>query len=174
MDIQLKQEIQEEIQRYHLPRYAEIPNVGLYLNQAAKFINEYLDPFCDMNITESMISNYVKKHLVASPRKKQYDRDQLATLLFIAFAKSVLSLNNIELLLDLQKQTYESHIAYDYFCCEFENVLQYVFGLRSSMAEIGEEDNDVKSLFQNIIITLVHKIYLDHNFRAIRTARDAG
>lgn len=167
MDIQLEREVLEEIRNYHLPRYSEIPNVGLYLNQVAKFINEYLAPFCDMNITESMISNYVKKHLVSNPKKKQYDREQLAYLIFIAFAKSILSLNNIQALLKLQKETYESGVAYEYFCCEFENVLQYVFGLKDNMDDIGNDDSDAKFLFRNVIITLVHKIYLDHCFRAI-------
>lgn len=167
MDIQLKKEVLEEIRNYHLPRYSEIPNVGLYLNQVARFINEYLAPFCDMNITESMISNYVKKHLVSNPKKKQYDREQLAYLIFIAFAKSILSLNNIQALLKLQKETYESEVAYEYFCCEFENVLQYVFGLKDKMDEIGNDDSDAKFLFRNVIITLVRKIYLDHCFRAI-------
>ena len=67
----------------------------------------------------------------------------------------------------LQKETYESGVAYEYFCCEFENVLQYVFGLKDNMDDIGNDDSDAKFLFRNVIITLVHKIYLDHCFRAI-------
>lgn len=167
MEIQLNQDTLHRIETYHLPRYTEIPNVGLYLNQAARFINEYLEPFCDMNITESMISNYVKKHLVANPQKKQYTREQLAYLLFIAVAKSVLSLDNIQCLLTLQKQTYDSQIAYDYFCCEFENILQYVFGIKDTLDTIGKDDNDMKLLFRNVINTVAHKIYLDHCFRAV-------
>lgn len=170
MEIQIDQKVLQDIEGYRLPRYMEIPNVGLYLNQAARFINEYLEPFCDMNITESMISNYVKKHLVAHPEKKQYNRDQLAYLLFIAVAKSVLSLDNIQCLLTLQKQTYDSKTAYDYFCCEFENILQYVFGLKESMDKIGNDTNDMKLLFHNVINTVVHKIYLDHCFHAIGKA----
>lgn len=167
MEIQLNQDTLRRIETYHLPRYTEIPNVGLYLNQAARFINEYLEPFCDMNITESMISNYVKKHLVANPQKKQYNREQLAYLLFIAVAKSVLSLDNIQCLLTLQKQTYDSQIAYDYFCCEFENILQYIFGIKDTLDTIGKDDNDMKLLFRNVINTVAHKIYLDHCFRTV-------
>lgn len=167
MEIQLNQNTLRRIETYHLPRYTEIPNVGLYLNQAARFINEYLEPFCDMNITESMISNYVKKHLVANPQKKQYNREQLAYLLFIAVAKSVLSLDNIQCLLTLQKQTYDSQIAYDYFCCEFENILQYIFGIKDTLDTIGKDDNDMKLLFRNVINTVAHKIYLDHCFRTV-------
>lgn len=167
MDIQLNQDVVDAIRSYRLPRYHEIPDVGLYLNQAAKYINTYMQPFCDMNITESMISNYVKKHLVTNPEKKQYSREQLAYLLFIAVAKTVLPLDHIQLLLDIQKQTYDSRIAYDYFCCEFENMLQYVFGAKKSLETVGQDTNDAKFLFRNIIVTAAHKIYLDHCFHMI-------
>lgn len=150
---------------YHLPRYTEIPNVGLYLNQVAKFINEYLAIFEDMTITESMISNYVKKHLISNPTKKQYSREQIAYLLFVALAKSVLSLSQIQMLFDIQKEQYSSSVAYDYFCMEFENVLQYVFGVKEKMEEIGTEASSAKILLRNTIITVVRKIYLDYSFR---------
>lgn len=164
MEIQLNQDVLDAIRLYSLPRYHEIPEVGLYLNQVAKYVNIYMRPFCDMNITEAMIGNYVKKRLVANPREKQYSREQLAYLLFIAVAKSVLSLNHIQLLLDIQKQTYDSQVAYDYFCCEFENALQYVFGIKSSMDNVGEETDDAKFLLRNVIVAATHKIYLDHCF----------
>lgn len=167
MEIQLKREVLEAIQSYSLPRYHEIPDVGLYLNQVARYINIYMQPFCDMNITEAMIGNYVKKRLVANPQKKQYSREQLAYLLFIAVAKSVLSLNHIQLLLDIQKQTYDSQVAYDYFCCEFENMLQYVFGIKASVETVGEDASDAKFLLRNVIVSATHKIYLDHCFGMI-------
>ena len=40
--------------------------------------------------------------MIANPVKKQYDRDQIAYLLVIAIAKSVLSLEHIQVLFDLQ------------------------------------------------------------------------
>lgn len=169
MEIQLSQDVVEAIRSYRLPRYHEIPDVGLYLNQAAKYINTYMQPFCDMEITESMISNYVKKHLVSNPEKKQYSREQLAYLLFIAVAKAVLPLDHIQLLLEIQRQTYSSQVAYDYFCSEFENILQYVFGLKPSAETVGTDNNDAKFLFRNIIVTAAHKIYLDHCFHMIKT-----
>ena len=167
MELQLNEEILEAVKDYRLPRYHEIPDVGLYLNQVAKYINGYLEPFSDMSITESMISNYVKKRLVSNPQRKQYNREQLAYLIVIAVAKSILSLENVGQLLELQKQTYSCEVAYDYFCDEFENVLQYVFGLRETMEQVGEDQNDAKFLFRNIIITVAHKIYLDQCFLAL-------
>ena len=43
---------------FRMPRYDELPNVGLYLEQTVKYINECLSPL-NIPVTSSMISNYV-------------------------------------------------------------------------------------------------------------------
>ena len=53
---------------YRMPRYKEIPNVGLYLEQTVKYINECLAPI-EISITPSMLSNYVKKGYIDRPKK---------------------------------------------------------------------------------------------------------
>ena len=83
-----------------LPEYDQIPNVGLYLEQVTKYVNEYLEPMGCAPLTGSMISNYVKKDLLRNPIKKQYDREHIARLLLIAVSKTVLSLEDIARLLD--------------------------------------------------------------------------
>jgi hypothetical protein len=168
MNLKLSDETLFLVKNYHLPRYHEIPDVGLYLHQVVGYINEYLEPFTDMAITESMVSNYVKQHLIDSPKKKLYNQEQIACLLSISIIKSVLSLDDVRHLLDIQRKSYPSHIAYDYFCNEFENILQYVFGVKNTVENIGSDSNDVKILFRNVIITATHKIYLDHCFHAYK------
>lgn len=160
MEHKLNQEISEYVREFKLPKYEEIPNVGLFLEQTAKYISEYLEPL-GFSITGSMISNYVKKKLVANPIKKQYDREQIAYLFFIAIAKSVMSLEDIQVIINLQKNTYQSKVAYEYFCEEFQNVLFYVFGLKDSLEDVGTTQSDEKHILRNIIITVAHKVYLD-------------
>ena len=53
-----------------LPSFDEIPDMGLYLEQTTNFIARYLDPLLDTELTSSMISNYVKKGLIARTEKK--------------------------------------------------------------------------------------------------------
>ena len=172
MNEMTKEMITAPIRDFHFPKYDEIPNVGLYLEQITKYINEYLAPFEDLTITASMISNYVKKGLIANPVKKQYYREQIAYLFFIAAAKSVLSLDNIALFLEMQKSTYSAQKAYDYFCLEFENVLPYVFGLKESLDTIGVDNTDEKIMLRNTIITVAHKIYLEKCFHATRLEKE--
>ncbi len=161
---EIRKEIAKSIENFHLPEYDAIPDVGLYLEQVVKYIAEYLEPLEGMSITGSMIGNYVKKGLIDNPIRKQYNREQIAYLIFIAIAKSVLSLEDIQLLIEMKMKRYDSKTAYEYFCREFENVLQHVFGLKDNLEEIGNTKTDTKIMLRNTIVTVAHKIYLDKYF----------
>ena len=123
MEQLLKEAIKASVQNFRLPTYEEIPDVGLYLEQTAQYVADRLAPLQSVSITPSMVSNYVKQGLIESPVKKLYYRDQIAYLFFIAAAKTVLSLEDIQTLIRLQKQTYDTKTAYRYFSQEFENIL---------------------------------------------------
>lgn len=172
MTEQAKAQIADSIREFQLPTYSEIPNVGLYLEQTAKYVTECLEPLDEGPVTGSMISNYVKKGLIDNPVKKQYDRDQIAYVIFIAVAKSVLSMENIRALVTVQKQTYTAQRAYDYFRSEMANVMQYVFGIKDNLDVVGVDDTDEKNLLRNTIITVVHKVYLNKCFAHMSSAAE--
>lgn len=161
--------LSEDIKNFSLPKYNEIPNVGLYLEQTAKYISEYLEPLEQNALTGSMISNYVKKGLVSNPVKKQYNREQIAYLIFIAIAKSVLSIEDIKTTIEIQKKSYSSERAYNYFESEFKNIINFVFGITENLQEIGTDSTEQKTLLRNIIITIAHKVYLEKNFKHFNT-----
>lgn len=156
-----KEQIAASVRDFRLPRYNEIPNVGLYLEQATKFICEYLAPLGEYTLTPSMISNYVKKGLIANPVKKQYSREQIAYLFFIAIAKSVLSLDALAGFIKLQQQTYTLPKAYNYFAEEFENLLKFTFELQDTIEMSGEDNTDEKRLLFTCIVAAVQKVYLE-------------
>lgn len=167
MKQETKQQIAGSIQAFRLPRYNEIPNVGLYLEQATKYVGEYLAPLGEYTLTPSMISNYVKKGLIASPVKKQYGREHIAYLFFIAVAKSVLSLDALTGFIKLQQQTYTLPKAYDYFAGELENLLLFTFELKDTMEMVGEDNTDEKRLLYTCIVAAVQKVYLEKCLEAI-------
>lgn len=183
--MKINNETLELIKQHRLPSYNEIPNVGLYLEQTSKYINEYLEPVMDTAVTGSMISNYVKKKLVANPVKKQYYRDQVAMLTVIAVLKSVISLDKVKMLLEMEisGQTEE---FYNWFCSEFGRALRNAFsvedgtgaGMRGQSAgddagkvtdgkrasENAEQTADAgghRELIRKILITAAHKIYIE-------------
>lgn len=111
---------QEELVGFSLPRYSQIPDIGLLLEQTVRLINGYLEPLGSVSLTSSMVSNYVKHGIIERAVKKQYGRDQLAYLVFIAIAKTALSLDDIARLIELQRGYCALELAYDRFCDEFE------------------------------------------------------
>lgn len=172
MTEQCKQAIAAPVRQFCLPRYHEIPDVGLYLDQVTKYICNHLSPLQEGCITGSMVSNYVKKRLIANPVRKQYGREQIAYLIFIALAKNVLSLDNIARFIRLQQQTYTAEVAYNYVCRELENVLQYVFGVKDTLDSVGSESTDEKFMLRDTIIAVAHKIYLEKCFAAMAQGQD--
>ena len=55
------------VEQLKLPSYQEVPAMGLYLKQVVNYINQCLAPLGNIKITSSMVSNYVKHDLIASP-----------------------------------------------------------------------------------------------------------
>lgn len=167
-DAELEQKLRESIQGFRLPRYQEIPDVGLFLEQTVRLVNGYLRPLGGIELTPSMVSNYVKQKLLPPPVKKQYGREQLAYLIFMAAAKTVLPLEDIRLLFALQREHYEPETAYNYFCDEFENVLQFIFGSKPALEQVGVSRSPVKALLRTMILTTAHRIRLDKFLEELR------
>lgn len=155
---------------FRLPRYAQLPTVGLYLEQTVQYINQALSPLGYLELTSSMVSNYVKKGYLPPPVKKRYDADRIAMLIFIAIAKTVLSMDHICRMLELQQRSYAVPVAYDYMCSELENVLQYQFGLKDTLDNVGKTHSVEKNLFRSVIIAVTQIIYLNLWFSAMDTS----
>ena len=87
-----------------LPRWNELPDFELYLDQVLNLLDKYLFPFVPCEdphiVTASMINNYVKLQLLPPPTKKKYNRSHLAHLIAIGVLKQTLSLPMIRILLD--------------------------------------------------------------------------
>ncbi len=175
MDTERRARIAVTVEGFKLPRYEEIPDVGLFLEQTVKYVNSYLSALPGAAITGSMVGNYVKMGLVANPVKKQYDRERIAYIFFIAVVKPVLSLDQIKLFMGLQKRTYPADVAYGYFREELKNVLDVVFGLKDKLDAVGSDRmTDEKDMLRNTIITVAHKIYLDRFFEAVANEDSRG
>ena len=156
-----------QMQGFRLPRYDEIPDVGLYLEQVTVYAGNALQRLQSVTITGSMISNYVKKGLVTNPVKKRYSRSQIAGLICIAVAKTVLALEDIQVLMDMQRRFGDIRLSYNFFCEELENALNYVFGMGPSLQELSEDIPDEGLLIRKTVVAVSHKIYLDTYLRLL-------
>ncbi len=155
---------------YHLPRFAELPTMGLFLEQTVKYVNQILSPLgSEFTLTSTMVSNYVKQKIIANPQQKTYSRQQIAYLIYITLIKNVVSLKDITEMFAIQKDEYTLAVAYDYFCAEFENVLQYVFQNQSSIRFIGGPLTPSKRLLKNTIMAIVYQLYLSKYLSALKS-----
>ncbi len=153
---------------FALPRYSELPSVGLYLDQTVQFVNGYFRSFCGVELTPSMVSNYVKKGVLDHPVRKKYTRDQIASLLYIVVSKTVLSIENIDTLFKMQREHCSAGTAYDIFCEELEACLPVVFGCKPGPLVPEATSNDERLLLRSTLFAAVNKMYLDCCFDALR------
>ena len=76
--------ILEHLQGCLLPEWETLPDFGLYKDQLISFISRSLPGISGkLDLTSSMINNYVKAGLIDKPNGKKYSREALAQLLMI-------------------------------------------------------------------------------------------
>ena len=82
----------------------DIPSIDLYMDQVTTFMDENLKTSkrydSDKILTKTMINNYAKNNLLPPPVKKKYSKDHMILLIFIYYLKNILSINDIQELLD--------------------------------------------------------------------------
>lgn len=103
---------------FSYPKWEDIPNIDLYLDQVLLYVNQVCAPISpdkDKGLTASMVNNYVKHGYLTKPDKKKYQRKQIARLIAITTLKSVFSIQEIAQTLNtLQTQASSDHL-YDAF-----------------------------------------------------------
>ena len=100
------------------PKWAEIPNIDLYLDQVLLYVNQVYAPISpdkDKGLTASMVNNYVKHGYLTKPDKKKYQRKQIARLIAITTLKSVFSIQEIAQTLNTLQTQASSDQLYDAF-----------------------------------------------------------
>ncbi len=168
MNAETKRRVAASAAGFALPRYDQLPIMGLYLDQTVQYVNSHFRSFPGMELTSSMVSNYVKKGLIPHPIRKKYTRDQIGYLIYILVVKNVLSMENIQLLFSIQRGFCSAETAYNTFCSELEAAIGSVFGLRDFDRPPDAGLTEEQFLLRRTIIPAAHKLYLDCWFDALR------
>ncbi len=116
----------EEIHSFSLPKYRELPDVPLYMEQVLEYINEALSSLTSEQakpLTSFMVNNYVKAKLVRGPTKKKYSRDQIGYLIGIELMKTTVSLTDVATLLQLDEDVSRNKESLYRFWSEMENAI---------------------------------------------------
>lgn len=100
----LLKSIVESLDRLEYIKLDEIPNIDLYMDQVTTLMDKKLRavtryPQEDKILTKTMINNYAKNDLLPPPIKKKYSKEHVLVLIFIYYFKSILSISDIQTLL---------------------------------------------------------------------------
>lgn len=107
----LMNSIMESLSRIEHIQLDDIPNIDLYMDQVTTLMDKKLRastryPKEDKILTKTMINNYAKNDLLPPPVKKKYSKEHVLMLIFIYYFKSVLSINDIQTLLQPLAEKY--------------------------------------------------------------------
>ena len=151
----------QALENYHLPRWDELPDIELYMDQVVTLIEKHVR-FLSINedklLTSAMINNYVKLGLMPKPEKKRYERTHLAYLIVITLLKQVLTITEVKDGILLQSRICGTQGAYDLFCQELEHALKRI----SSTARLIQDpsillDNDLTK--ENLAVKMISNAY---------------
>lgn len=109
------------------PRWEELPDLGLYMDQVLLVVEDALRPLCPEDgsvLTSTMVNNYVKQGVLAASEKKKYRREHLARLIEITILKRVLSVAEIRFLLERLDRDIDPQGGYDLFRTQLERGLR--------------------------------------------------
>ncbi len=173
----------------------DIPGIDLYMDQVTTFMESQLASSKrypdDKVLTKTMINNYAKNNLLPSPEKKRYSREHLLLLIFIYYFKSILSISDIQTLLNpITEKYFKSDsdmdltaIYNEVFSME-KNQIEYLTKdllsryktAQDTFENAPEEDREFLKLFSFICLlsfdVYMKKMLIEHLIDEIRPSGD--
>lgn len=155
MDINTKKflsEILQQLSKIDYVKPEDIPNIDLYMDQITTFMDSQLATSKrhedDKILTKTMINNYAKNNLLPPPEKKKYTKEHVLTLIFIYYFKSILSISDIQSILNPITDRYFGGKG-DY---SLQDIYKEVFGLehqetRNIMKDLAKKFNTSMTTF---------------------------
>ena len=143
---------EKEIIDFHLPRWSDIPDIELYLDQVISFLEKYLSHYLGSDnekevtcITKTMVNNYVKHKVINPPVNKKYNREHIAYLIVIF------------ILIQLAIKTSSVEQAYNQFCFELEKAILYTF--QGKAYSDSKNMSQERYILRNVVQTYASKLY---------------
>ena len=134
----------------------DIPNIDLYMDQVTTFMDSQLATSKrhedDKILTKTMINNYAKNDLLPPPEKKKYSKEHVLTLIFIYYFKSILSISDIQSILNPITDKYFGKGSSE---MSLEDIYKEVFGLEHQetlniMKDLAKKFNTSMKTFEGM------------------------
>ena len=161
----------ENTSNFTLPKWEELPNIDLYLDQVVTLLENYFKDLISFKgekiITKTMINNYVKHGILKSPENKKYNKEHIARLIVICILKQVYSINDINALIKLALETASIEVSYNKFCIFLEKAVNSVF--YKALYIDDEEMTEERYILKNVVLSFANKLYVEKVFLNTKT-----
>ncbi len=151
----------DDIIGYHCPRWNELPDIDLYMDQVLIFIEKNTAVFAESgkfkSLTKTMINNYVKQKKIKPPHNKRYNRTHLAFFMVVGILKRFMSLSEISDGIITVRAQHTPEEAYNLFCVVFETSLRNIFLGESSTG--NEKLSDDAALIKAVTSAYANMLY---------------
>ena len=156
----------EDLINYHFPRWNELPEIELYIDQVVSILQKNLSIFSNKSdlpiITASMINNYVKQDIIKPPLKKKYNREHLSSLFVICILKRLMSISEIGDSINSILKIYSSEDAYNLFCNELETAIKSTFNSETiQISAINKTETREEAILKAIVSAFANCILVD-------------
>ena len=149
-------DILSELSKIDYVKPEDIPNIDLYMDQITTFMDSQLAASKrhddDKILTKTMINNYAKNDLLPPPEKKKYSKEHVLTLIFIYYFKSILSISDIQSILNPITDKYFGKGSSE---MSLEDIYKEVFGLEHQetlniMKDLAKKFNTSMKTFEGM------------------------
>ena len=153
---QFLSDILDEFNKIDYVKPEDIPNIDLYMDQVTTFMDSQLATSNrhedDKILTKTMINNYAKNDLLPPPEKKKYSKEHVLTLIFIYYFKSILSISDIQSILNPITDRYFGKGSSE---MSLEDIYKEVFGLEHQetlniMKDLAKKFNTSMKTFEGM------------------------
>lgn len=153
----------DSIMSFKLPRYNELPEIDLYIEQVISYIDGIFAPLGidekGRALTPYMVNNYVKQGVVPPTVKKKYSKKHIAYLSIVYIAKQIFSIEEIGKMIKVQTKTFDIETAYNYMCNEAEFIIRSVFMNKPIPQDTTKTNSQQRFFVRDPIIAFAHKLY---------------
>ena len=160
----------KDIETLRLPRYEDLSNIPLYLDQILEYINDALGTlfvFDESILTQAMINNYVKQKAVPAPIKKRYDKEHMVYIIAITILKQIMNIQYITKGSEVILSTYGVEDGYNMFIDYVEESMRFTLGeIYGSKRQFKEHREDVLAIpLKAATLAFAGKIFADYSFK---------
>lgn len=141
-----------------LPYWDDIPNVGLYMEQAVGILKEYLDFLPpeisgDSPITAAAINNCVRLRLMPGTVKRKYYRVHLAYLVTIFSLRQALDVSTVKKIVPMDITEDEFRLFYDHYVDLYSEQSQaFIDSVRAQAEPVLKKEDNYETVTEDLIL----------------------